>query len=252
MLLFTKKNILVLTTAFIVAFNINTFSLAEKQPKENNSRFRVVFVPPKDTKPQTTAGAASRGLGKCPQDTDLSKPYLTALLPSTQVGFTRESHPTIFVYIPVTTAEKAFFSIKDNQSNDIYQTILPLSGKGGIVGLKLNKDTPALENGQPYLWSLVLMCNNQLRPDSPIVQGEITKLEANDQDNLATDSNELLKRVTDNAQAGIWYDTVSGIAQVQTSNPNDESLVQIWSDFLNSVGLDMIANQPLLEIKDID
>ncbi len=251
MLLFNKKNILILTTSLILGLNINTFSLAEQQPRENSSRFRVVFIPPKEAKPHTTAGGSSRGLERCPQDQNLSQPYLTALLPSSKVGFTKESYLTIFIYIPETIADQAFFSIKDKQNNDIYQTVLPLDRKGGIVGIKLKKDIAALEIGKQYLWSFVLMCNNQLRPDSPMVQGEIIRLKSNEQDNFSTDYHQLLQRFIDNAQAGIWYDTLSGLVQVHTSNPNDENVAQIWSDFLNSVGLNFVADQPVLEVKEV-
>jgi hypothetical protein len=249
---FTKKKIGIWTISLMIGLNLNTVTLAQKQPKQNNSRFRVVFSPPQDARPKSTAGGASRGEEKCSQDANVPLPYLTALVPPNQVGFTKESHPTIFVHIPLTTTSKAFFSIKDEQENHIYQAYLLLDQKGGIVGLKLPKEASPLEIGKQYLWSFVLMCDNKLRPDSPMVQGEIKRIASNQKNNPHPDSVDIFKKVVNNAQSGIWYDTLTHLAQLKTSSQDNQNPQEIWSDFLKSVGLHAVAYQSLLPTQEIN
>lgn len=213
---------------------------------KNQKTVRVTFVPPNKSKPNDTAGGASRGQVKCPQDPATLSPELTPVIPESHPGLTVAAHPTLWVYLPQTSAPKAFFSIQDEKNNQVYQTTLSLPQKPGIISLPLPADTSPLEVGQVYKWSFVLMCNNVLRPDSPLAGGMIERVAL--QSELSRQLREAtpLEQAALYGKAGIWYETLSTLAQLKQGQTQDANLRAIWSDLLTSVKLEAIADQPLI------
>ncbi|MCU0535238.1 MAG: DUF928 domain-containing protein [Hydrococcus sp. Prado102] len=216
------------------------------QTKQTQATASVSFDPPDGDRPKNTAGGASRNDGRCSQDPNNLQPYITAVLPADRYGLTVESHPTFLVYLPPTSAQKAFFSIKDESDRDRYQTFLSLK-QSGVMEIKLPADAPGLEIGKTYKWSFVMMCDSVLRPDSPLVEGQIQRIEMN------ANLSERLKEATPIEQAalygkaGIWYDTVATLVDLKRSQPKNSTLATIWEDLLESVELGAIADRPLVK-----
>ncbi|NEQ23043.1 MAG: DUF928 domain-containing protein, partial [Microcoleus sp. SIO2G3] len=144
-----------------------------------HSVFQVTFDPPGDGKPDNTAGGASRDSGQCLQDAIASQPTITPLMPTSNRGLTAVERPTFFVYVPQTSAQKAFFTLKDKDESYYYQVTLPILGTAGIVSVKLPADAPALEIGKSYQWSFVTICGESLAVDDPRVEGQIQRIELN-------------------------------------------------------------------------
>jgi hypothetical protein len=48
------------------------------------------------------------------------------------------------------------------------------------------------------------------------------------------------------AQAGIWHETLTSLADLYRKAPNNSQVVTNWRDLLTSVGLDKIAREPLI------
>jgi len=158
-----------------------------------------------------------------------------------------ESHPTLLVYIPKTSATKALFSVRDADEDYDYQTIMPIGDRAGIVSLTLPNDAPALDINHEYKWSLILMCDNKLRPDSPVVQGDVMRVTADSYVTSKLAQADLLESAVIYGNAGIWYDTVSTLAKLKANNPKDSSINSSWSSLLNSVGLEQIAKAEFVE-----
>lgn len=211
---------------------------------------RVSFEPPNGDRPKDTAGGASRHDGKCPQDANQVEPYITLLLPSDRYGLTQESHPTFFVYLPQTTAQKAFFSLQDEDGNTVYQKFLSLNQKAGVVGLKLPTETASLEIGKTYKWSFALVCDRLLQPDSPSVEGKVRRVEVDASLSSQSQASTPLQRAALYGKAGLWYDTLTLLADLRRSQPDNAETTAIWEGFLNSVELGAIASEPLLETSD--
>jgi hypothetical protein len=205
------------------------------------STAKVTFRPPGDRAPKTSSGAASRDTSTC-GFTQLERTSVTPLLPKTNIGFTKKEHPTIFVYVPQTNAKKAFFSIQDEDSNHIYQSNVNLPQKAGVMEFKVPTEAPELKTGKNYKWSLVMICTTDLEPDSPLVSGWVRRVQASGrQNNPAT-----LQSASVLAQTGIWYDTLSTLAQLRRNQPNNQDAEASWQELLDSVGLNAIANEPLI------
>lgn len=217
------------------------------QTKPTQTTASVSFDPPDGDRPKDSAGGASRNDGRCSQDAKDVQPYVTAVLPANHYGLTVESHPTFLVYLPPTAAQKAFFSIKDESDRDHYQTFLPLPQKSGVMAIELPTDAPALETNKIYKWSFVMMCDRVLRPDSPLVEGEIQRVEMDSTLSSQLKEATPIEQAALYGKAGIWYDTVATLVEIGRSQPNNSELVTIWEDLLKSVELNAIATQPLVK-----
>ena len=216
----------------------------------------VTFDPPKDGKPNETEGGASRGGGLCPQDSKVLGQSVTLLLPTSHYGLTVAQKPTFFIYVPQTSAQKAIFILKDKSEDYYYQKSIPIPATAGVISFNLPTDAPAIELGKRYQWSFVLLCGEVLKPDSFGVNGWIERMELNS--NLSSQLNNLspLERAAWYGRNGIWYDTLTSLAQLrqETSSrlaarphSSDATLAANWEELLRSVGLGAIATEPLLQ-----
>ncbi len=209
--------------------------------------------PPGEGMPSRTAGGGSRG--QCPSVAEGTTPPLMALVPafSTQKetaikGLTVAATPTFFFYVPQIPATEAAFSLKDENNNDIYQTRLAISNQAGIVSIQLPKDTPPLKIGQTYRWSFGVICNaeNNQEPKVVFVTGEVKRTEPDAMLQAKLQQAEPLEQAKIYAENGIWFESLTTLAQLRQTQPMDGTLTEQWKQLLESVGLDAIANQPFV------
>ena len=207
---------------------------------------KVTFNPPAGDKPKTSLAGASRSIGQCINQAENSEIPFSPLLPVAAQGLTAASHPTVLAYIPQTSAQQALFSWRDENNNEHYQTILPINNQGGVISLTLPEDAPPLEVDKNYQWSLAIMCNGRLQPDSPVIQGHIRRvaLEPTMSDRLKNANP--LETAAIYGEAGIWYETVATLAQLKTAEPDDQNVASNWADLLTSVGLENISQAPTI------
>lgn len=212
----------------------------------DSSVLRITFDPPGPGKPKDTAGGASRDGNLCAQELAASSSCVKPLLPTTQEGLTVAERPVFMAYVPQTSAKQVFFSLVDENNQHIYQTKVPITGNSGILSIQVPDTAPALEVGKNYNWTFIIVGEQGLRPDSPGVQGSIKRVETNTtlKNQLANASP--LERAALYGKAGIWVDTFGTLAALRKSQPQDVTLAENWKQLLTSVGLETIANQPLL------
>jgi hypothetical protein len=207
---------------------------------------QVTFEPPGEGEPTDTAGGASRDEDICAQQPLESSPCVTPLMPGTQSGLTVAERPEFYLYVPETEATELFFALKDENNRHHYQTKIPISGGGGILAVRLPEEVPALEIGQTYRWTFILVGKDGLRPDSPGVQGGIERVELNPNSMGELEVLTPLEKAALYGAEGIWYDTMSTLAQLRRSQPDDAIVEENWRELLASVGLEAIAERPLL------
>ncbi|MEM9924263.1 MAG: DUF928 domain-containing protein [Cyanobacteria bacterium P01_D01_bin.50] len=204
----------------------------------------MTFVPPVTSSPSRSTGAGNRDGGNCAiGKASKSDASIVKLLPKSNIGLTKKQRPSIMVYIPATIAETAFFSIQDENFNHHYQTTLELPESPGVMEIKLPASVPALATRTKYQYSLVMICDEYLEPDSPLVSGWIERVEAKGNSLNQKPSIELASKLADN---GIWLDALSTLAELRQSQPSNQSAINSWQQLLNSVGLDEIAQQPIV------
>lgn len=206
----------------------------------------VTFEPPDSNELlDDSEGGASRDSGYCPQDGASYDRLVTPLMPANNVGLTVEERPTLFVYVPKTVATQAYLTVKDKNEDYYYQTTVVIPEKAGIVGIPLPDEAPALEIGRNYQWTFLVACENPPRPDSPRVSGWIQRVKP-DSDLIGSLGREAsLEGAKQYGAKGLWYDTLATLMELQRSHP--EEYVEVWQEFLTSVGLEMIASEPILD-----
>jgi hypothetical protein len=217
---------------------------------ESLSARAVTFTPPAREAPKRTTGGGSRDDGKCLSSSNATEVAIAPLLPDTNLGLTVAERPTVFVYVGKTAAKEAFFSIQDEQENHHYQTTIKLPEQASAIGIQLPNEAPPLQVGKNYKWSLVLICGQQLEPDHPKATGWIHRIESY-ASRAQYESTVSLKSVLKLADAGLWYDTISRLAQLRQVQPKNPHLAAHWEELLTSVGLDEMATEPIVMIEDV-
>ncbi len=215
----------------------------------SGSRGRVRFAPPNAPAPTTTVGTGSRE--------SVSDDAL-ALLPPGSYTQTRNSRPSLMLYLPETGADRAFVSIQDLDGDYHHQTQVNLTEDNGIVEVSLPSDAPDLEVGRDYLWQVVFLApEEQLAPDTPVLRTLISRVGDNAAIGVASLDDATLEGLTpaialeqavDLAEAGLWTDTLQVLANARRLNPDNAELAEEWSDLLVQVGLGDVASAPLLPV----
>ncbi|MDY6936326.1 MAG: DUF928 domain-containing protein [Cyanobacteriota bacterium] len=195
----------------------------------------VGFQAPGDASPDDSTGGGVRG-------DELVE--VIPLLPSTQYGRTIAARPTIMVYVPETVeGQKAFFSLQDEQRNHHYQMTLELSGEGGVLLITLPEDAPELEVGKNYVWFFApIQSDGILRPDNYDVVGWVKRVESPVAIDRTVDP---IETAIELAESGIWYDTLSLVAQAKQNQPQNATYASEWHDLLEQVGLQSVASRSI-------
>jgi Domain of Unknown Function (DUF928) len=216
---------------------------------------RVTFEPPDEDQPSHTVGGASRDGGflclsdnVAEQNQNLSSNFLP-IIPQNNHGLTTAERPTFYANVPETNAQKVFFSLRDQDNQTLYQNELSIPQTGGVISFSLPETAPSLEIGKNYQWSIVLMCNKTMRPDSPRITSWVKRVEPLPMTVNQPQNQTGIELAIFYAKNGIWYDSLNILGNLWLKSPQKFSkYANQWADFLSqdSVGLAAIANQPLL------
>lgn len=198
-----------------------------------------MFVPPKLQLPSRAAGDTTRGACTVP------------LLPvSNPIGLTVAEYPLFFMFVPKTSPQTVEFLLEDENKSEIYKTTFRITGDSGIISLRLpaTATVPPLEIGKNYQWSFSLNCNPQDQADQLVfANGLIQRVEPGPTLGMQLQKATGRDRVAAYAAAGIWYDAVATLAGLRRANPTDPVLASDWEDLLKQVGLNDVAQQPLVQ-----
>lgn len=200
-------------------------------------------TPPVEDKPTRTVTAGPRD--ECLRS---NKP-LAALIPENLVGLTTAQFPTWFFYIPETSAKEAEFTLRDENNDQIYKINLKINNQPGVVYLTIpnNSTSSPLVVGNNYRWNLALKCNPQDESKDKTVGGFIQRIEPSaDLVAKLRNAKTMRDRINVYAQAGIWYDAIATLAQLRSDNPTDTNLAKDWASLMKQVGLNEVAEEPLL------
>lgn len=196
------------------------------------------------------AGAAR---GECsPQAISAVIPPKPATMASTDlpVQLTISDRPTFFVNVPQTSATQAEFVLQGTGKEILLDKIVPVTASKGIMNYTLPGDFPRLKVGQKYSWRFSLVCDptGGDRSGDPVTSGWIQRVQPTAIVAAQLQTATPRQRVLIYADNGYWYDTLKTLADLRAANPSDLTLVRDWKDLLQSVSLDAIVNQPLIQL----
>lgn len=171
-----------------------------------------------------------------------------------RVSLTTSAYPTFFVYVPDTTNQEVKFSLLEydqvNKENgrEIYQTRFFVNRNPGVISISLpaNANFPPLQVGKKYHWYFSLICDAS-EPSGDVTEEEfIERIPLNSKLASKLEKATLREKFDLYAEAGIWQDTLTVLAQLRRENPNDSALKAEWVDLLDSVALEQVAKEPLI------
>ncbi len=195
----------------------------------------IQFEPPPDGEPPDTSGGGSRDpdQSRCSSN---QKP-IKALMPEGNFGWTLQGIPSIYVYLPKTTAKQVVLSFQDETEEYHETAFLPIKADRRIVSFSLPKDRPDLEIGKNYKWKLTLVCRDIPDVEDPQLEGWVKRVDIN-----SVKANLQGKTPTEQAywyaENGYWYDLVRVLWQIRQANPNNKSLDYLWFSLLKNLNTD--------------
>jgi len=209
------------------------------------------FQPPQRGLPGRREGGGTRNPFVCIQG---SPSQLIALLPATNLGLTTAAYPRFFWFMPKSKAKLAEFTLfeVDERGEDrtpLYKTTFSIDGTAGVASLSLpsNATLPPLAVGKDYRWSVSLVCSASDRSKDITVDGWVQRVAVKADLAKQLANAKPSDRVRLYASNGIWFDTVTTLADQRCTNPKDAALTKSWAALLQSVQLGTIAEQPLLQ-----
>ena len=171
---------------------------------------------------------------------------LTAIVPSSNYGTTTLAQPFFLFYIPEGIVGSTAEFLIETEDETVYSYIFTITEESGILALPLEQEDNAfsLDPNVDYRWSLILDdSEHQVRQS---VSGWIERISPDADFLEALNQMEPSSRPMFYAQAGIWFDAIASLAALRSENPDDSDLETQWIQLLESIGLDDIAERPLL------
>ncbi|MGC9524944.1 MAG: DUF928 domain-containing protein [Limnospira sp.] len=171
---------------------------------------------------------------------------LKALVPA-RGGVTIAPYPTFWFYIPpaadVRATLEGYFVLEDAANRRIYETRLILPKTETLLAINITAETlPPLEIGQSYRWFFTVWnvdpaCGNT-------VSGTVERVASDPSLRAALETATYRERPQLYADHGIWYDSISTLAELRRTDPTDTTLATQWYNLLRSVGLEEFAEVP--------
>ncbi|MDZ7959847.1 MAG: DUF928 domain-containing protein [Aulosira sp. DedQUE10] len=238
---------------------IQTSIIAEPRNSKQSSNTASIsttinFIPPPPPPDPPPGGRVLGGAkrGTCP----LFKPELTALVPFTQKtssavnvwALTTATHPTFWFYLPLpkTWGYPVEFVLQDEASNQIYQKAIALPNQPGVIGVSLPQTVAPLDLNKRYRWFLSIYCDTEKESPPIYVEGVIQRVNLNQAIAQQLETAKPQQQPAIYAQNGIWYETLTTLAQLRLKNPNDSKLQAEWQNLITSIGLSDVATQPIV------
>jgi hypothetical protein len=226
----------------------------------------VKFIPPPPPPDRSAAGSRS---GAASRGCDAGSQTVTALVPTyqqtlnqgqqvvvpiTQVwGLTNAENPNFFFFVPYNASSIANieFVLQEktgNKSTTLYRTYLTPPESPGIMSVNLPPTEASLQVGKMYHWffKVRVQCDKKQPTKLDYADGWVQRVNQNSTLTEQLKQAEIPEKATLYAVNGIWYDAITSLAELRLTNPQNEPLLAKWTTLLNSIGLEEIANQPLI------
>lgn len=229
---------------------------ATQPVQTNQARRRQIFTPPpapKTGQARNSRGTATRS-GACP----VVEIPLTALIPvyktdagdRVALGLTTSDYPTLWFYVPYaitaeTPAELRLETPEPGTSATTQRTVLHLTQLSpGIVGIKIPPSEAPLQVGQQSDWTFVVHCKPNDTSTIKYAELSLKRVEPNTITNQAESKTKA--QITRYANAGLWENAFTLLAQLRSQSPQDAELADYWADLFQAIALPELATQPLI------
>ncbi|MBE9127883.1 MULTISPECIES: DUF928 domain-containing protein [unclassified Coleofasciculus] len=234
----------------------NFSSQGQKAPSETlvgNKRLRFKVRGVRASRRRT--GGISRGSRMCYGEEITVTPLLPKLTPEQSskpdkiaIESTVVPDPNFYVYVSPTKAQEASFTLLNEQGDEIiYEETIDLKDNNpGIISVSLPENANLLEENQTYHWFFSVQCDPNDSAGDAIVEGWVKRVPMDDQLESELEQAEDRDRPTVYAEYGIWTDSLTALVELRERYPTDQEVAGDWRSLLESVGLDTIADEPII------
>ncbi|KYC37309.1 hypothetical protein WA1_47710 [Scytonema hofmannii PCC 7110] len=259
--MFFNSKVVSLSIAFALASFVThspqTFAQPVNVAASNPEALKVNFSVPN---PPPTGGTDTRGAGDrrgdelCP---NVNIP-LTILTPNYKTpegkdffwGQTVDAQPTFWMYVPYSLTNERPGELRleetDASGNTSLTTVAKVVGTStGVVGVRL-PGNKTLEKNKVYYWQFAVICNKKKPSANQFASATITRIDSSPTLTQQLTSATPKQKAALYAKEGLWYDTVTNLAGLSQANPGDTQVQKTWQELLRSVGLNTIADQPIV------
>lgn len=200
-------------------------------------RSTLEFKPPLRGAPGERKDSGSREPSGCSA--------ILAMVPSTNFGLTVSAYPTFWLYLPSLPKlrELTLTLLRERENGEqeiVYRTKFKITQNSGIASFHLPQAAPPLEIGRQYRW--IFSCGAIARYGA--IKRVALKPEIEHQLEQATPR----ERVLIWAENGLWYETLTELAKLRYTRPQDTQLAADWANLLQHrmVDLDELIEKPLV------
>jgi len=257
--LFSRQQTLTLALVWFFNGGVGDPNLIQVQPSSGvGNILRLASSPPKSDRgtPSSQVRRDSGTSGECELASEGEPGELIALVPKIfhaneeQINhFTLESNPTFWFYVPFEKSDglQLKFFLIDAETKTLVKEyeLAPNDTLPGVVGFRLPSNQ-SLEINKEYRWIFALECPGT---DGLIVKSSIMRIEPTPE--LAADlraAGTTLNKAEVYSRYGIWYDTVTTLANLRQENPTNLIYKNEWAELLkdDDVGFDDIVDKPVV------
>ncbi len=182
--------------------------------------------------------------------------YVTALLPKTnekalkidqvEIESTVSPRPTFLVHMTQPPVKNAEFMVQKQNGEDVFAEKIALTGNAGILSMTLPASSKPLEVGQLYHWSFSVVCDPNDNSANIVVDGWVKRIEPAPTLAAQLQIASPIDRAALYAQAEIWTDALSTLAELRKAKPNDPQVAEDWTSLLESVNLNTLAQATII------
>lgn len=174
-------------------------------------------------------------------------PSVIALIPQTNIGFVADQPLQFFWFVPTTRARQAKFILYHRRFpfRPFYQVQVNLNRKPGIMSLTVPERVMAsLKSDKNYRWSFSIICEPRDRRQDITLEGWVRQVRLDPAFTQKLEQATPGDRIALLAQKGLWFDTLTELAELRCQRPDDPSLKARWLELMQSVQLNEISEQP--------
>ena len=136
------------------------------------------------------------------------------------------------------------FVLLDENEQPILVEQVALPDQSGIIAVQLNQP---LEADRSYAWIFSVLLNPHSPSQNPAVEGivQVVTPETTLTTQLAATTSQT-EQVAIYQQHQIWQDALTTLAELRCAEPQNTTLTNHWTNLLQSAGLGVINDAPLL------
>lgn len=162
-------------------------------------------------------------------------------------SLTTKEHPSFWFYIPYELDKNSpvTFALTDRNQAIFYQTTFEVSTtEPGIIQIPIPSTQSSLLVGKQYQWFFLVACNDNTFDE---LQGWISRIDLDRTVRAQMAPLASREQAMMFAEHGIWQDALSVFGKQYQMSPQDTLARQDWLTLLESVGLNDISSEKILD-----